>query len=161
MEELRLLQSDHGSGNVSARAAERIVPPTIREVIERRLSKLSEACRQALTFAAVVGREFAVSTLRAMPDHDEDRLIDALDEARLEGYFNHLSAQVKAGKYSPNYAHTLLMTAKQFIGRLAELRLIPLPGNMRSRRLRFNHSAPAKIEMPIMIAPIMMATAVF
>ena len=38
------------------------------------------------------------------------------------------------------------MTAKQFISRLAELRLIPLPGNIRSRRLRFNHSAPAKIE---------------
>ncbi len=38
------------------------------------------------------------------------------------------------------------MTAKQFISRLAELKLIPLPGNIRSRRFRFNHSAPAKIE---------------
>ena len=38
------------------------------------------------------------------------------------------------------------MTAKQFISRLAEMRLIPLPGNIRSRRFRFNHSAPAKIE---------------
>jgi integrase len=72
--------------------------------------------------------------------------IDAIDEAKLEGFFTHLSAQVAAGKYSPNYAHTLLMTAKQFISRLAELRLIPLPGNIRSRRFRFNHSAPAKIE---------------
>ena len=49
-------------------------------------------------------------------------------------------------EYSPTYAHTLLMTAKQFISRLAEMRLIPLPGNIRSRRFRFNHSAPAKIE---------------
>jgi integrase len=72
--------------------------------------------------------------------------IDAIDEARLEGFFNHLSLQVAAHKYSPNYAHTLLMTAKQFISRLAEMRLIPLPGNIRSRRFRFNHSAPAKIE---------------
>jgi integrase len=39
-----------------------------------------------------------------------------------------------------------MMTAKQFISRLAELRLIPLPGNIRSRRFRFNHSAPSKIE---------------
>ena len=38
------------------------------------------------------------------------------------------------------------MTAKQFISRLAELRLIALPGNIRSRRFRFNHSAPARIE---------------
>lgn len=38
------------------------------------------------------------------------------------------------------------MTAKQFITRLAELKLIALPGNIRSRRFRFNHSAPSKIE---------------
>jgi integrase len=72
--------------------------------------------------------------------------IDAIDEAKLEGFFNHLSLQVAAQKYSPTYAHTLMMTAKQFISRLAELRLIPLPGNIRSRRFRFNHSAPVKIE---------------
>jgi integrase len=72
--------------------------------------------------------------------------IDAIDEAKLEGYFTHLSVQVAAEKYSPSYAHTLLMTAKQFISRLAELKLILLPGNIRSRRLRFNHTAPAQIE---------------
>lgn len=76
----------------------------------------------------------------------EDMAIDAIDEAKLEGYFNHLSIQVGAKKYSPTYAHTLLMTAKQFISRLAEMKLIPLPGNIRSRRFRFNHSAPTKIE---------------
>jgi integrase len=76
----------------------------------------------------------------------EDASIDAIDEAKLEGFFNHLSIQVGTKKYSPNYAHTLMMTAKQFISRLAELRLIPLPGNIRSRRFRFNHSVPAKIE---------------
>jgi len=72
--------------------------------------------------------------------------IDAIDEAKLEGFFNSLSIQVGAQQYSPNYAHLLLMTAKQFISRLAEMKLIPLPGNIRSRRFRFNHSAPAKIE---------------
>ncbi len=75
-----------------------------------------------------------------------DTAIDAIDEAKLEGFFAHLSALVGKKKYSPNYAHTLLMTAKQFISRLAELRLIPLPGNIRSRRFRFNHSAAARIE---------------
>ena len=72
--------------------------------------------------------------------------IDAIDEAKLEGFFNHLSAKVGADEYSATYAHSLLMTAKQFISRLAEMRFIPLPGNIRSRRFRFNHSAPAKIE---------------
>lgn len=72
--------------------------------------------------------------------------IDAIDEARLEGFFNHLTARVGAGEYSPTFAHELLMTAKQFVSRLAEMRLIPLPANIRSRRFRFNHSAPARIE---------------
>ncbi|MBX6312455.1 MAG: hypothetical protein IRY99_05975 [Isosphaeraceae bacterium] len=72
--------------------------------------------------------------------------IDAIDEAKLEAFFNHLSAKVGAQEYSATYAHTLLMTAKQFISRLAEMKLIALPGNIRSRRFRFNHSAPAKIE---------------
>ncbi|HEY7155765.1 MAG TPA: tyrosine-type recombinase/integrase [Gemmataceae bacterium] len=75
-----------------------------------------------------------------------DAAIDTIDEAKLEGYFTHLSVQVTTGKYSANYAHTLLMTAKQFVSRLAEQKLIPLPGNIRSRRLRFNHSAPKKVE---------------
>src|SRR5262249_56106619 len=77
---------------------------------------------------------------------DPDTSIDAIDEAKLEEFFNHLSIHVAAKKYSPTYAHTLMMTAKQFISRLAEMKLIPLPGNIRSRRFRFNHSAPAKIE---------------
>ena len=72
--------------------------------------------------------------------------IDVIDESKVEGFFNHLSLQVGSGKYAPTYAHTLLMTAKQFISRLAELKLIPLPSNIRSRCFRFNHSAPAKIE---------------
>jgi integrase len=73
--------------------------------------------------------------------------IDAIDEAKLEGFYNHLADKVGAGNYSPSSAHELMMTAKQFIGRLAELRLIPLPGNIRSRRFRFNHSAPARIDI--------------
>ena len=88
-------------------------------------------CRNIRNFVEWIGAETA---------------IDAIDEAKLEGFFNHLSMQVGTEKYSPNYAHTLMMTAKQFISRLAEMKLIPLPGNIRSRRFRFNHSAPAKIE---------------
>jgi integrase len=72
--------------------------------------------------------------------------VGTINEAKLEGYFTHLTVQVGAGKYSPSYAHTLLMTARQFVSRLAELKLVPLPGNIRSRRFRFNHSVAAKVE---------------
>jgi integrase len=88
-------------------------------------------CRNIGNFVAWIGPETA---------------IDAIDEAKLEGFFTHLWLQVGAQKYSPHYAHTLMMTAKQFISRLAEMKLIPLPGNIRSRRFRFNHSVAAKIE---------------
>ena len=88
-------------------------------------------CRNIRSFTAWIG---------------EDTAIDSIDEAKLEGFFNYLSVQVGANKYSPAYAHTLMMTAKQFVSRLAELKLIAMPGNIRSRRFRFNHSAPAEIE---------------
>jgi len=72
--------------------------------------------------------------------------IDAIDEAKLEGYYGHLSQQMTEGRYCPSSAHELMMTAKQFISRLAALKLIPLPGNIRDRRFRVNHSVAAKIE---------------
>lgn len=72
--------------------------------------------------------------------------VDAVDEARLEAYFSHLAGQVAEGRYSPASAHELLMTAKQFITRLATLKLIQQPGNIRDRRFRFNHSTAAAIE---------------
>src|SRR5262245_51765 len=31
--------------------------------------------------------------------------VDAIDEARLEGFFNHLSARVEAGEFAPSSAH--------------------------------------------------------
>ncbi len=88
-------------------------------------------CRNIRPFADWIGQHAA---------------IDAIDESKLEGFFNHLSQKVLAEEYSPTYSHTLLMTTKQFVSRLAEMKLIPLPGNIRSRRFRFNHSAPSKIE---------------
>jgi integrase len=72
--------------------------------------------------------------------------IDALDEGKFAGYYGHLSSQVAGGRYSPASAHELMMTAKQFVKRLASMRLIALPGNIADRRFRFNHSVAAKIE---------------
>jgi integrase len=88
-------------------------------------------CRNIVAFTDWVGLQAA---------------IDEIDEAKLEGFFNHLTAKVGAGEYSATYAHTLLMAAKPFISRPAELKLIVPLGNIRSRRLRFNHSVAAEIE---------------
>ena len=57
------------------------VPEGVREVLLRRLARLSEACRTTLGHAAVLGREFEFTTLRTMADGDEDDVIVALEEA--------------------------------------------------------------------------------
>jgi integrase len=88
-------------------------------------------CRNIGNFVAWIGPETA---------------IDAIDEDKLEAFFSHLTSKIRAADYSPHYAHTLLMTARQFISRLAARKLIALPGNIRDRRFRFNHSVAAEIE---------------
>lgn len=72
--------------------------------------------------------------------------IDAIDEDKVEGYFGRLTELVGAKRYSPVTAHEMLMTAKQFVRWMAEKRLIPLPGNINSRRFRFNHSVAQEVE---------------
>jgi DNA-binding winged helix-turn-helix (wHTH) protein/tetratricopeptide (TPR) repeat protein len=52
----------------------------IREVIGRRLSRLSEACNSALSIAAVIGREFDMAVLEAVADLADEELLDALEE---------------------------------------------------------------------------------
>ena len=53
----------------------------IKEVIGRRLSRLSEACNRMLGVAAIVGREFDAALLEAVADLQESQLLDALEEA--------------------------------------------------------------------------------
>jgi class 3 adenylate cyclase/tetratricopeptide (TPR) repeat protein len=57
------------------------IPEGVREVIGRRLSRLSDASNQALTFASVVGREFDFDVLQTLTDMDEATLLSALEEA--------------------------------------------------------------------------------
>jgi tetratricopeptide (TPR) repeat protein len=58
------------------------LPEGIRDVILRRVSRLSETCVRALTFAAVLGREFDLDVLQAFSEISDDVLLDSIDEAR-------------------------------------------------------------------------------
>ena len=73
-------------------------------------------------------------------------VIDTISETTLDDFYAYLSGKMGDGTYSPTAAHEILMTAKQFIRWLAERKLIGLPGNIDSRRFRFNHKVAAKIE---------------
>ena len=58
------------------------IPEGVREVIGRRLNRLSARCNEALTIASVIGREFELRQLvRLVEDQSEERLMEALEEA--------------------------------------------------------------------------------
>ena len=58
------------------------IPEGVREVIGRRLDRLSERANEVLTTAAVVGRDFRFEVLKELAeDTSEGQLLDVLDEA--------------------------------------------------------------------------------
>lgn len=58
------------------------IPEGVREVIGRRLDRLSERCNQTLTTASVIGREFSLEQLEPLiEDASGDRLLEVLEEA--------------------------------------------------------------------------------
>ena len=61
--------------------AELGIPEGVRDVVGRRLSRLSEATNQLLDYAAVIGREFDTEVLQTATDLDHERLTSAIDEA--------------------------------------------------------------------------------
>jgi tetratricopeptide (TPR) repeat protein len=63
------------------------LPESVREVIGRRLSRLSDDANRVLRVAAVMGSTFSPLLLAGLPDvpADPDALLDALDEAQRAG----------------------------------------------------------------------------
>jgi class 3 adenylate cyclase/tetratricopeptide (TPR) repeat protein len=60
------------------------IPQGVREVIGRRLDRLSEECNKVLAVASVVGREFAVDVLERVADVPHERTLELLEEAEGE-----------------------------------------------------------------------------
>ena len=57
------------------------IPEGVREVVGRRLARLSAQANHALRVAAVVGPEFEMDVVRAAADMTDDEVLAALDEA--------------------------------------------------------------------------------
>ena len=58
------------------------IPEGVREVIGRRLDRLSKRCNEVLTIAAVIGRQFRFDVLKMLSEGTTDgQLLDAMDEA--------------------------------------------------------------------------------
>src|SRR5262249_31784357 len=57
------------------------LPEGVREVIGRRLARLSEETKRTLSIASVVGPEFSLDLVAAVGDLDEERVLEAVEEA--------------------------------------------------------------------------------
>ena len=79
-EEDRLFDAD-GVWRTDLDTGELQVPEGVRLVIGRRLERVSEHTRKALTLAAVIGRNFHLSVLEQAVRIDPDDVLDALEEA--------------------------------------------------------------------------------
>ncbi|MDQ6725901.1 MAG: AAA family ATPase, partial [Actinomycetota bacterium] len=79
------------------------VPDGVREVVARRLARLSPSSNRTLVMAAVVGSEFEVDLLdRVVESSDTGSALDGVEEAAAA----HLVVEVSSGQY--RFAHALV-----------------------------------------------------
>lgn len=80
------------------------VPPTVRDVIGRRLDRLSVECNRILTVAAVIGREFGLEVLGKAAESAGGPLLAVLEEAEAAQII--AAADGGAGRY--RFSHVLI-----------------------------------------------------
>ena len=81
------------------------IPEGVREVIGRRLNRLSKRSNETLTIASILGREFDFEQLKVLVDDlSDDMLLDALEEALSGRVIEEMSETV--GRYQ--FTHALL-----------------------------------------------------
>src|SRR5262249_31381394 len=87
-----------------SRVADLRLPESVRDVIGRRLGRLSEACTKLLTAASLVGREFGLDVLERIADLGEERLLEVLEEAVAARVVEEVPQAI--GRY--RFAHALI-----------------------------------------------------
>lgn len=71
-----------GEGNWQRASVDLGIPDGVREVIDGRLNRLSEACNNVLATASIIGREFGLNQLeRLFPDLSGEELLVLTEEA--------------------------------------------------------------------------------
>ena len=81
------------------------IPEGVREVIGRRLNRLSQRCNETLTAASILGREFTLDQLKPLSeDTSDDRLFEVLEEALAARVIEELPQSV--GRYQ--FTHALI-----------------------------------------------------
>lgn len=91
-------------GAAASDLAEVGVPDDVRDVISRRLERLSAEALESLRVAAVIGRDFDAGLLEQVVDMDEERFLAGLEEALKAG----LIAEAPGSGSGFTFGHTLI-----------------------------------------------------
>jgi class 3 adenylate cyclase len=89
---------------ISRPISEMGIPDGVRDVVGRRISRLSATANQALSVAAVAGEEFELAVVERASGLDEETLLSALDEAVTA----RLVAEVAGPLLRSRFAHSLV-----------------------------------------------------
>ena len=107
-EVVRLLVSQGGEDSLGApELSLRALPEGIRDVIDRRLERLTPRSRQVLAGAAVLGRQFRVDLLARVTVLPSPELLESLEEARAARIVEELPGGL--GRYA--FSHALVCEA--------------------------------------------------
>ena len=101
-EVVRLLASEGRLAGSDPGSWEAAIPQGVREVVGRRLDRLSDSANEALKVAAAIGREFDEDLVVAVSDQPPGKLMGTAAEAIAE----RLVTEVGGGRYS--FAHALV-----------------------------------------------------
>ncbi len=80
------------------------IPEGLRDVIGKRLSRLSPECNRLLAVAAVIGREFGLEVLGRVARIGEDEVVGSLEEGLKVGV---LEEQARVGGVRYRFAHAM------------------------------------------------------
>jgi DNA-binding SARP family transcriptional activator/tetratricopeptide (TPR) repeat protein len=98
-----LARREEGRWVAAAEIADVGLPEGVKDVITRRLSRLSEAANRALTVASVVGPAFSLPVLeRVEVGENPDKMLDALEEALRAGLIS------ETGPSGYSFSHALI-----------------------------------------------------
>jgi tetratricopeptide (TPR) repeat protein len=83
------------------------IPQSVREVVGRRLDRLSSDCNAVLTVAAVIGREFGLDALERVTQIEGDHLLELVEEAEGARVIDEVQGQRNViGRYT--FSHALI-----------------------------------------------------
>lgn len=104
LREIGALRQENGRWRYHGDPAQLGIPESVREVIGRRVLRLSEAAARALGYASVIGRDFELTVLARTLEEPDDRVLEGLEEA-LEA---RLVAEVAGAPGRFSFAHALV-----------------------------------------------------